>query len=94
MISPSQCQIKTIKLEDNAALHRYLGALADRLDARSRPSLAAVLRSAKQATGLSTEFLGESLIALRNVLEGENGALTSVERDHLVSVIRQVEFYN
>jgi hypothetical protein len=43
------------------------------------------------AIGITTEFFGESCLALRKVLAEENGVLTVSERDVLRSVIDQLD---
>jgi hypothetical protein len=81
------------KLENNTDLYEYLRSLADLLKGRSAAPLVEYLdTAARQATSLSTEFLGESQIALKKVLDTENGALTNTEREELRSVIKQIEF--
>ena len=40
---------------------------------------------------MSTEFLGESRIALRRVLKEEDGVLTLQEREDLLDVLRQLD---
>ena len=81
------------KLESNADLLSYLVSLADRLENAACLSLAADLRfAADQAAGLSTEFLGESLIALRKVSDVKKNTLDTDEREDLVRIIRQIEF--
>ncbi len=83
----------TKKLTSNTDLYEYLLSLKDLLVDRGSQQLAESVRfAAKQGTGLSTEFLGESLIALRDVLQTENGILRPNERDELLGVISQVEF--
>jgi hypothetical protein len=80
------------KLQNNTELYQYLLALADRLEGTSAAPLATHLQfAAGQATGLSTEFLGESLIALKKVLDGENGVLKNSDREELRSLISQIE---
>jgi hypothetical protein len=57
------------RLENNAELHRYLLLLVSQLRDRGEADLAALRESAnRQASGMSTEFLGESRIALRHLL--------------------------
>jgi hypothetical protein len=81
------------KLENNTDLYEYLRSLADLLKGGSAAPLVEYLdAAARQATSLSTEFLGESQIALKKVLDTENGALTNTEREELRSVIKQIEF--
>jgi len=80
------------KLSSNTDLYNYLLHLADLLADSGSPALAESVRfAARQATGLSTEFLGESRIALRRVLDTEGGALQTPERAELEGVISQVE---
>jgi hypothetical protein len=79
-------------LSNNAELHQYLVMLADRLAHRGAQSLSdAVRRAAGHATGLSTEFLHESRIALKRVLAEEHATLPPVERYELRSVLSQIE---
>jgi hypothetical protein len=79
-------------LSSNTDLYNYLLSLGDLLADRGLPELAESVRfAAGQATGLSTEFLGESRIALRRVLDAEAGVLHMHERDELRSIIGQVE---
>ena len=80
-------------LASNSDVYNYLSSLAKLLEGTSAAPLAAHLYTARdQAAGLSTEFLGESLIALRKVLTAENGVLKSSEREELERVVIQVEF--
>jgi hypothetical protein len=82
-----------MKLKNNSALYAYLISLSDRLSGTEYSDLVKDLRSAaSQSAGLSTEFLGESLIALQRVLESEERVLNAAERDDLKSVIQQVSF--
>ncbi|MFZ0609472.1 MAG: hypothetical protein WAM75_17545 [Xanthobacteraceae bacterium] len=81
------------KLASNTDLYEYLLALGNLLADRGSQQLAEGVRfAARQGTGLSTEFLGESLIALRRVSVEENGILRSHEQDKLRGIISQVEF--
>jgi hypothetical protein len=83
----------TKKLASNTDLYEYLSALGNLLADRNSQQLAEAVRfAAKQRTGLSTEFLGESRIALRTVRDAEKGLLRPQERDELLSVISQIEF--
>jgi hypothetical protein len=80
------------KLSSNTDLYNYLLSLGNLLADRGSPQLAESVRfAARQGTGLSTEFLGESRIALRRVLDTESGALQMHERDELQGVISQIE---
>jgi hypothetical protein len=83
----------TKKLANNTDLYEYLLSLGDLLAGRGSQQLADSVRfAAKQGTGLSTEFLGESRIALRAVLDAEKGLLQPREREELLGVISRVEF--
>jgi hypothetical protein len=80
------------KLTSNTDLYEYLLLLGNLLAERGSQQLADSVRiAARTGAGLSTEFLGESRIALRGVLGTENGILFPHERDALVGVISQVE---
>jgi hypothetical protein len=80
------------KLSSNADLYEYLLTLGNLVADRGSQQLAEAVRSAaRQGTGLSTEFLGESRIALRNVLVKENGILRGPERDELLGAISQID---
>jgi hypothetical protein len=80
------------KLSSNTDLYNYLFSLGDLLADRGSPQLAEAVRfAARQGTGLSTEFLGESRIALRRVRDTESGALQMHELDELLGIINQVD---
>ena len=80
------------KLSSNTELHSYLLSLADLLANRGSPALASSVRfAARQGAALSTEFLGESRIALRHVLKTEGGLLQLHKRDELHGVIGQLD---
>jgi hypothetical protein len=79
------------KLSSNTDLYNYLLSLGDLLAGRGSPQLAEAVRSAaRQGTGLSAEFLGESRIALQRVLDEDSGVLQMHERDELRGVISQL----
>jgi hypothetical protein len=81
------------KLTNNTDLYEYLLSIGNLLADRGAQQLAESVRfAARQGTGLSTEFLGESRIALRGVLGAENGILHAHEREELCGIIHQVEF--
>lgn len=81
------------KLTSNTDLYEYLLSLGELLESRGSPQLAKAVRfAAGQGTGMSTEFLGETRIALTAVLESEKGLLQPQERDVLLGVHSQVEF--
>jgi hypothetical protein len=50
-----------------------------------------IRRAAQQASGLSTEFLGESRIALEQTLAAEGGTLNPQERMDLIAVVNQLD---
>ncbi len=80
----------TKALSGNRDLYDYLLCLASELKQRGSTALSeAVAFAAAQASSLSTEFLGESRIALRRVSKEENGVLTKPERADLLDVLRQ-----
>jgi hypothetical protein len=82
----------TTPLFSNQDFYGYLLRLADVLVERGSLGLAEDVRgAASQAAGMSTEFLGESRIALRRVQATEAGALRPPEREHLVAVIDQLD---
>lgn len=79
-------------LSSNKDLYDYLLLLSSELKQRGETTLSeAVLFAAGQASSLSTEFLGESRIALRQVSNEENGVLTKQERADLSSVLKQLD---
>jgi hypothetical protein len=81
------------KLNSNTDLYNYLLSLSNLLADRGSPQLAESVRfAARQSTGLSTEFLGESRIALKAVLDKEKGILGLAERDELIGVVSQIDF--
>ena len=77
---------------DNRELFEYLLFLASELKKRRFNELnEAVIFASQQASSMSTEFLGESRIALRRVLKEEDGILTVQERNDLSDVLRQLD---
>jgi cobalamin biosynthesis Mg chelatase CobN len=79
-------------LSNNQELYDYLLRLADVLVERGSHVLANNVRgAAQQASGMSTEFLGESRIALEQTLATEAGALNPQERQYLIAVIDQLD---
>ena len=68
-------------LSSNRELYDYLLSLSAELKQRGAAGLSEVVAFASaQGSSSSTEFLGESRIALRRVLTEENGALTDQQR--------------
>ena len=76
----------------NSDLHDYLLRLEGVLRSHHLDALAVAVASAsRQASGLNTEFLGESRIVLRRVLvQGEN-ALSRRDRSELRSLLDQLD---
>jgi len=80
------------KLSSNRHLYDYLLSLSAELNTRGSGELSAVAGAASQhAWGMSTEFLGESRIALRRVLREEAGILSENERVDLLNVLQQLD---
>jgi hypothetical protein len=79
-----------MKLSSNQELYEYLQRLVSELKNVGASKLADTVSFAiDQASGMSTEFLGESRLALRQVLNQENWPLTQGERADLESVVEQ-----
>jgi hypothetical protein len=80
-------------LANNQELLDYLLFLAAELKKRKLDELSdTVTRASRHAATIpSTEFLGESRIALRQVLKEEDGVLTVLERSDLSNVIQQLD---
>jgi len=80
------------QLKSNSELYQYLVRLISRLRTRGAAELAdSVEFASRQASGISTEFLGESRIALRKLLEKEHGILTETERKEASEILRQLD---
>ena len=79
------------QLANNKELYDYLVDLSTKLGARGAELLAAIILSAsRQSAGLSTEFLGESRIALRKVSDSDEVLLTDAERAEVTDVLKQL----
>jgi hypothetical protein len=79
-------------LASNADLHQYLLQTAESLARTGLTAQADQLRrAAAQGAGLSTEFLGESKIALDEVLRTAGSAMTPPDRNRLLAVIAQIK---
>ena len=79
-------------LTSNRELYDYLVCFSGGLECRGLMALSETLAFAGcQASSSSTEFLGESRIALRRVLDEENGVLTSQDRTDLLDVLKQLD---
>lgn len=78
-------------LADNRELYDYLLFLSAELKRRGAAALSeAVAFASAQGSSSSTEFLGESRIALRRVLSEENGALSDQQRNDVMDVLKQL----
>ncbi|HWF63988.1 MAG TPA: hypothetical protein VN685_05195 [Rhizomicrobium sp.] len=81
------------RLSNNGDLYRYILRLEEDLRNKGAERLADDLQfAAGQNAGLSTEFLGECLIALRKVEKFSGDMLKDDDRSELTSAIKQVEF--
>ena len=79
-------------LRDNRELYDYLCSLSKELKQRGADTLVTVVaRAVGNAGCISTEFLGESLIALRQVLKDGHNVLNEEERADLSDVLRQLD---
>lgn len=80
------------RLKSNSELHQYLVRLVSQLRIRGAADLADSIEFAsRQASGISTEFLGESRIALRKLLEKEHCILTWTERKEASDIVKQLD---
>jgi len=79
-------------LGSNRELYDYLVRLASALRSRACSDLGNIVSLAsRNAVDMNTVFLGESRIALRQVLQEENGVLTDEERAQLVGILAQLD---
>lgn len=79
-------------LSNNAEFYQYLSRLSATLEERDAKQLGeAVVHASKCSAGMSTEFLGESRIALRQVLKKGARVLTTQELDDVKDVLRQLD---
>lgn len=80
------------QLSSNDDLQQYLKWLCRVLEERQATKLsAAVIHASLISPYMSTEFLGESRIALKRVMKEERGVLTDQERDELRDLLIQIE---
>jgi hypothetical protein len=83
---------KVKSLSDNRELYQYLLFWAEALKNRNLVELSeAVVFASRQASGSSTEFLGESRIVFQMVLKDKRKFLTAQERDDLSDILRQLD---
>jgi hypothetical protein len=79
-------------LSNNQELYDYLLFLSSELRKRGLKELCeTLLFASRHASGISTEFLGESRRALRQVMQQGNDALTEQERDELRYALKQLD---
>jgi hypothetical protein len=81
-----------MRLENNQQLYDYLVSIGAKLNTRGEAELGRVVMAASRhaATVPSTEFLGESRIALRRV-KNEQTVLTGDEQSGLKDIMRQLD---
>ncbi|MGB8731612.1 MAG: hypothetical protein WCC99_10235 [Candidatus Sulfotelmatobacter sp.] len=81
-----------MRLENDKQLYDYLASIGAKLNTRGAAELGAVVMAASRhvAAVPSTEFLGESRIALLRV-ENEQTVLSEDERSELVDIMRQLD---
>ena len=81
-----------MKLTSNRELYDYLLALSAKVTSRGDSELGQKIAAAsRHAAGMSTEFLGESRIALREVAKDKSGILTHAEYTELSAVLKQID---
>ena len=79
------------QLENNQELYDYLISLAASLRERGAESMAVIITAAsKHAAGLSTEFLGESRIALRKLVDLDPAVLGEQGKSEVADVLKQL----
>jgi hypothetical protein len=79
-------------LSNNQELYDYLCSLRELLERRGAFALGRLLANAcAHAASMSVEFLGESRLALHNVLREAGAHLTNAERSEAEDVIRQID---
>ena len=80
------------RLSNNTELCQYLQFLWKTLEERHAKELSeAVAHASRMSPYMTTEFLGESRIALRKLIKEEHGVLTSQERDDVRNVLNQID---
>jgi hypothetical protein len=74
-------------------LYDYLVALATELRQQGAVELSEAVDHARRcsASNISTEFLGESRTALKQVAAEENGLLTEQQRSDLMDILAQID---
>jgi len=81
------------QLSSNSELYEYLQSLSKLLRERQAKELSEAVAHASEtsAGNLSTEFLGESRMALKRLLKKEHGVLNSEERAEVKDVLNQID---
>jgi hypothetical protein len=81
-----------MKVSSNSELHEYLALLVSRPERVGAETLSKDVSTAARTVGVVpvTEFIGESRIALRRVLDQENGSLSKAERAEVQDVLSQL----
>jgi hypothetical protein len=80
------------RFSSNRELYEYLVSFSLELKRRGILGLSdAVDFAIAQASSSSTEFLGETRIALRRILSEENGSLTAQERSDVLDALAQLD---
>jgi hypothetical protein len=79
-----------VYLSSNQDLFDYLLQLADALRSRGAIELSEAARCASAQTSNSTEFFGESRIALRRILSDGKAVLQPIEQADIEDVLRQL----
>jgi hypothetical protein len=78
---------------DNRDLYEYLLSLATKLKNRGAEDLGqAVAAASRHFNGISTEFLGESRIALQEVAKAKRAILYKAESDELTEILKQIDY--
>jgi len=82
-----------MQLSSNSELFEYLRSLSKMLEERQDTELseAVVAHACRMSPFMSTEFLGESRIALKRLLKKEHGVLNSEERHDVKEVLSQID---
>ncbi len=81
-----------MKFANNRQLYDYLLSLGSTLKDRGAEKLSRlVIAASRQAVGMSTEFLGEARIALRQVAQGDSGVLSETEHADLLDALEQLD---
>jgi hypothetical protein len=81
-----------VRLSSNVQLYEYLVRLGNELRDCGCVDLAdAAISASRHASGMSTEFLGESRIALRRISIGGQESMTQQTRVDLADVLQQLD---